>query len=81
MLSQEVPLQSHPEWKRFAGHLFKVEKGRFTGTLSVNDVLRRGHLAPLKKIIVIEVSSSSRDVFFHPTSLDLPKTSKFVGYC
>lgn len=58
-LYQEVPLQLHPEWKRFAEHLSKVDKDNFSGSLSVYDVLRRGHLAPLNKSIVMEVSSLS----------------------
>lgn len=56
ILYQEVPLQSHPDWKRFANHLSKVGKETFSGTLSVYDVLRRGHLAPLTKSIVMKVN-------------------------
>nr|XP_036575257.1 sulfite reductase flavoprotein alpha-component [Colletotrichum truncatum]KAF6781801.1 sulfite reductase flavoprotein alpha-component [Colletotrichum truncatum] len=55
ILKQDVPLGSHKEWKRFATHLSKVEGETFSGTLTVYDILRRGHLAPLTKPVVAEV--------------------------
>ena len=80
ILHQEVPLQSHPEWKRFADHLFKVERETFSGTLSVYDVLRRGHLAPLTKSVVTAVNYSPQDAYFHLTPPDSPNASKVIGY-
>jgi sulfite reductase alpha subunit-like flavoprotein len=55
ILHQEVHLQSHPDWKRFANHLFKVDSQTFSGALSVYDILRRGHLAPLTESTVKKV--------------------------
>jgi len=55
ILDQAVPLESHPDWKRFANHLCKVEKEKFSGTLSVHDILKRGHLAPLTRSTVMKV--------------------------
>jgi len=80
ILYQEIPLQSHPEWKRFADHLFTVEREAFSGALLVYDVLKRGHLAPLTKSVVMEVNYSPQDAYFRLTSSDSPNASRVIRY-
>lgn len=56
-----VPVEQGSEWARFSNHLKIVSKRPNTG-LTVKDVLKRGHLAPLTKDLVITVSR-----FSHPS--------------
>ena len=56
--TEVVPLDSHPTWKRFGNHLLQAESDTFNGQLTVYDILRRGHLAPLTKDVVEQVGYS-----------------------
>ena len=51
-----VPLEQGSEWARFSKHLEIVSKIPSVG-LTVKDILKRGHLAPLTKKLVKAVSS------------------------
>ncbi|KAH6675814.1 hypothetical protein B0J14DRAFT_509473 [Halenospora varia] len=53
MLDQRVPTDLAPEWTRFAKHLASVSRTTKVPDLTVRDVLRRGHLAPLTKDLVM----------------------------
>lgn len=57
MLDRQIPVNK--SWGRFADHLGSVSRGP-TGPLTVQDVLRRGHLAPLTQDIVLKVHSMLR---------------------
>jgi hypothetical protein len=54
MMDNIVPVEQGSEWARFSKHLGIVTKSR-SGGLTVKDVLRRGHLAPLTKEVVLSV--------------------------
>jgi sulfite reductase alpha subunit-like flavoprotein len=54
MLDVIVPLEQGSEWGRFSRHLEMVSKSQ-TGGLTVKDILKRGHLAPLTKDLVYTV--------------------------
>jgi hypothetical protein len=49
-----IPVEQGSEWARFAKHLEIVSKASNTG-LTVKDILKRGHLAPLTKGLVQSV--------------------------
>jgi len=57
MLDHSVPLNS--SWQRFAEHLGSVTK-QSTPRLTVKDILRRGHLAPLTKELVMKLHTMLR---------------------
>lgn len=57
MLDQPVSLNE--KWTRFAGHLGSVSRGP-APELAVRDILRRGHLSPLPRELVIKVHSMLR---------------------
>ena len=52
-LNKNVPFAQSPEWVRFAKHLKVVNKSDGEPILTVQDILRRGHIAPLTKEIVM----------------------------
>jgi len=54
MMDSIVPVEQGSIWARFAKHLEIVSKVPNTG-LTVKDILKRGHLAPLTKDLVITV--------------------------
>lgn len=56
-MEMEVPLDLSPEWNKFAKHIASVKHIKSIPKLSVRDILRRGHLAPLTKDLVLAVSS------------------------
>lgn len=53
MLNSPVPTENIPEWARFAKHLASVLRTSVVPQLTVRDILRRGHLAPLTKDLVM----------------------------
>lgn len=57
MLDVQVPMNK--TWSRFADHLGSVSRIP-TGPITVRDVLRRGHLAPLTQNLVLGVHSMLR---------------------
>lgn len=57
MLDVQVPVNK--SWSRFADHLGSVARAP-RGPITVQDVLRRGHLAPLTQDIVLRVHSLLR---------------------
>lgn len=57
MLTEPVPMTK--SWARFAEHFGSVSRTPM-GTLSVQDVLRRGHLAPLTQDLVLKIHSMLR---------------------
>jgi sulfite reductase alpha subunit-like flavoprotein/predicted heme/steroid binding protein len=63
IMNKILPLNEGSEWARFAKHIELVSKIPNAG-LTVEDILRRGHLAPLTKELVLSVHhllhSSSR---------------------
>jgi len=56
LLQKPVPLSQAPEWSRFAKHLKAINHAEGPPSLTVQDILRRGHLAPLTKDLVMAVS-------------------------
>lgn len=54
LMDNIVPVEQGSEWARFSKHLATVTKSPSSG-LTVRDVLRRGHLAPLTKDVVLSV--------------------------
>lgn len=57
MLDVQVPVNK--SWSRFADHLGSVSRAP-RGPITVQDILRRGHLAPLTQDIVLRVHSMLR---------------------
>lgn len=57
MLNASVP--TNKPWTRFADHLGSVSRSP-TGAITVRDILRRGHLAPLTQDLVLKVHSMLR---------------------
>jgi hypothetical protein len=55
MLDAFVPIEQGSEWARFSRHLEIVSKVP-SADLTVRDILKRGHLAPLTKGLVNVVS-------------------------
>lgn len=55
VIDQPVPTEKSIEWTRFSKHLASVS-GVPSVQLTVGDILRRGHLAPLTKDLVMAVS-------------------------
>lgn len=56
LMDSIVPVEQGSEWARFSKHLEMISKAP-SGGLTVKEVLKRGHLAPLTKDIVINVCS------------------------
>ncbi|PSN69753.1 hypothetical protein BS50DRAFT_618748 [Corynespora cassiicola Philippines] len=59
LLDTIVPVESASEWARFSKHLGLISKTLSTG-LTVRDVLKRGHLAPLTKDLVLSIHQTLR---------------------
>lgn len=57
MLDFQVPVNK--SWARFAEHLGSVSRSP-TGPITVRDILRRGHLAPLTQELVLKIHSMLR---------------------
>lgn len=57
MLDRSIALDS--QWQRFAEHIGSVSK-KDTSRLTVKDILRRGHLAPLTKELVMKLHTMLR---------------------
>lgn len=57
MLNVQVPINK--DWARFADHLGSVSRSP-RGPITVQDVLRRGHLAPLTQELVLRIHSMLR---------------------
>jgi hypothetical protein len=55
MWNATVPVDQASEWARFSKHLEIISKTPNQG-LTVRDILKRGHLAPLTKDLVLSVS-------------------------
>ncbi|OAL18779.1 hypothetical protein AYO20_11699 [Fonsecaea nubica] len=53
LLHRSVPLSANADWHRFARHLKSVNRTDGEPSLTVQDILRRGHLAPLTKDVVM----------------------------
>lgn len=58
MMDNIVPVEQGSVWARFSKHLGIVTKNPGSA-LTVKDVLKRGHLAPLTKESVLSVSTAS----------------------
>lgn len=52
-LLTSVPTAHTPDWHRFAKHIKAVNKSDGAASVTVKDILRRGHLAPLTKDIIM----------------------------
>jgi hypothetical protein len=59
MMDIIVPVEQGSEWARFSKHLGTVSKSPST-VLTVKEVLKRGHLAPLTKESVLSVCFTLR---------------------
>lgn len=55
-----VPLEKGSEWARFNDHLARLSKNQNYPGLLVKDVLKRGHLTPLTKDLVMSIHSTLR---------------------
>lgn len=55
----DVPVGLNKKWSRFAEHLGSVSRGA-APRLAVRDIIRRGHLAPLTRDLVLKVHSMLR---------------------
>ncbi|KAM0816938.1 putative indoleamine 2,3-dioxygenase [Seiridium cardinale] len=55
----DIPVDLNQKWGRFAEHLGSVSR-ETTPKLAVRDIVRRGHLAPLTKDLVLKVHSMLR---------------------
>ncbi|ETI24376.1 hypothetical protein G647_03745 [Cladophialophora carrionii CBS 160.54] len=53
LLQAKVPVSQSPDWSRFAKHLRTLNGTGEDNWLTVRDILRRGHLAPLTKDLVM----------------------------
>lgn len=66
LLQRKVSVSHCPDWNRFAKHLKAINRTSEDASLTVQDILRRGHLAPLTKDLVMAVhlalSASSSSV-------------------
>lgn len=59
MIDTMVPVEQNSVWARFSKHIELVSRKPSTG-LTVKDILRRGHIAPLTKDLVLSVHRSLR---------------------
>lgn len=55
-LDEIISLEMADDWKRFSKHVSDVTRIPKTGDFSLRDILRRGHLSPLTKEMVLAVS-------------------------
>jgi sulfite reductase alpha subunit-like flavoprotein len=55
----DFPVNTNQKWGRFAEHLDSVSR-EVTPKLAVQDIIRRGHLAPLTKELVLKIHSMLR---------------------
>ncbi|KAJ9602132.1 hypothetical protein H2200_013252 [Cladophialophora chaetospira] len=53
LLQTKVPVSHSADWHRFAKHLKSVDRTGDDTALTVQEILRRGHLAPLTKNLVM----------------------------
>ncbi|ETN42751.1 uncharacterized protein HMPREF1541_01909 [Cyphellophora europaea CBS 101466] len=53
LMQTPVPLSQSPEWSRFARHIKAISRSAAEPFLTVQDILRRGKIAPLSKDIVM----------------------------
>ncbi|KAH7397490.1 hypothetical protein BKA64DRAFT_752995 [Cadophora sp. MPI-SDFR-AT-0126] len=60
MMDRPVSTAHAPEWGRFAKHLASVSRTSTIPDLTIRDILRRGHLAPLTKDLVMAFHSLLR---------------------
>ena len=60
-IDQPVPTEKSVEWTRFAKHLASTS-GVSSVQLNVVDILRRGHIAPLTKELVMAVCSPPKSI-------------------
>lgn len=64
-MNQLVPVEKGSEWSRFSKHMTSISKAPSAG-LAVKDILKRGHLAPLTKDLVMSfhlaLRASSRTI-------------------
>lgn len=59
-LGTTVPLAQSSEWARFAKHIRTVHRSQSDPSVTVRDILRRGHIAPLTKDIVMALHMALR---------------------
>ncbi|KAF2261865.1 hypothetical protein CC78DRAFT_499454 [Lojkania enalia] len=59
MMEAIVPVEQGSEWARFSKHMEIISKAPSAG-LKVKDVLKRGHLAPLTKELIVSVHQTLR---------------------
>ena len=52
-MEHPVPLAKSSDWQSFANHMASVSRTKTVPILTVKDILRRGHLAPLTKDLVM----------------------------
>jgi len=52
-LDKSVPVAHVPDWHRFSKHLKAINKSDGPASVTVQDILRRGHLAPLTKDLIM----------------------------
>lgn len=55
-LEEVIALERSSEWKRYAGHEASITRNPSAALLKVRDILRKGHLFPLTKETVMQVS-------------------------
>lgn len=60
LLQAQVPLTPGSDWERFAKHLKAIRRTEGHPSLTVQDILRRGHLAPLTKEFVMALHMALR---------------------
>lgn len=51
----DAPIILNDKWQRFADHLVAVNRGEPVPKLTVKDILRRGHLAPITKDLALKI--------------------------
>jgi hypothetical protein len=59
IMDQPVPTEKSLEWTRFGKHIASVNRSP-SAQLTVRDILRRGHISPLTKELVMAVCSSPK---------------------
>ena len=59
-LQTQVPLAAGSDWERFAKHLKAIGRTEGHPSLTVKDILRRGHLSPLTKDFVMALHMALR---------------------
>jgi sulfite reductase alpha subunit-like flavoprotein len=51
-LDEVLSLEKAEDWKQFSKHMADVSRDKKAGEFAVRDILRRGHLAPLKETVM-----------------------------